>query len=904
MQKKLDAILKPKSIAIVGASDTKGSVGYAVMENMLKAGFTGNLYPVNVKRKEVQGVKAYPSVKEIGEPVDLAVICIPARFVPAVVKDCGESGVGGLVIISAGFKEAGEEGMKMYNQIRDLSRQYKMRVIGPNCLGFMNPHLGINASFAARNALKGNIAFISQSGALLTSILDWSVEQSVGFSYFCSIGSMLDVGFADLIDYFGTDPNTACILIYMESIENARRFMSAARSFARNKPIIVLKAGRSDEGGQATKSHTGSLAGNDVVFDTAFRRAGVIRVDTIAQLFNCAQSLAMQARPRGNRLAIVTNAGGPGVLATDYLMENGGKLAKLSEKSLEILNSFLAPSWSHGNPVDVLGDAGAEEYKRAVDVCLRDPDVDGVLVVLTPQAMTDAKAIAQGIAEVAQVAAFMKKPVLAAWMGERDVWEGRETLEKGKVPNYRFPESAVDVFLRMYKYARNLELLYETPPGIPRDFHRDQEKARAIIYKALNQDRNTLTEDEAKALMGCYDIPVSRNKVTTSAEEAAAFAEEIGFPVVMKIVSPDIGHKTEVGGVKLDLENKEAVKKAYTEIMETVPGHRPEAKLEGVLVEEMIDKPFELLIGANKDPLFGPVIVFGRGGTAVEVYKDTQMGLPPLNMALASRIIEEVQIYPLLEGYRNMPGVNLEELAFTLVKFAYLVMDFPEISEIDINPFVADEKSGIVLDSHIVLDPSEKDSKAKQYHHLSIRPYPARYERNITLSDGTPVFLRPIRPEDEPLEADMLDYISNSSLYYRFFGYVPKVTHQWLSRFTQIDYDREMAIIAEIENKQGKKQMIAVVRIIEDAWGESAEFAILVSDQWQRKGLGSAMMDFIIEIAVIRRIQHLDASVLPANTGMIHMFEERGFKFDKSEVDIYQVSLDLQKQIEKAYPEG
>lgn len=894
MRKNLDKILRPESIAVVGASDNEDSVGYSVMYNMLHAGFTGNVYPINIKHSTVQGKKAYKSVSSIDDKVDLAVICTPAPTVPGIVKECGEAGVGGLVIISAGFKEAGEAGKKMYQEIKDLAKQYKMRVIGPNCLGFMNPHLGINATFAAKNALKGNIAFISQSGALLTSILDWSVEQSVGFSYFMSIGSMLDVGFADLIDYFGTDPHTACILIYMESIEDARKFMSAARSFSRNKPIIVLKAGKSEEGGQATKSHTGSLAGNDAVFDAAFRRAGIIRVDTIAQLFNAAQSLAMQPRPRGNRLAIVTNAGGPGVLATDYLMANGGQLAKLSEKTMEVLDSFLPDSWSHGNPVDVLGDAGEEAYRRTVDACLRDEHVDGVLVILTPQAMTDPSAIARGIVEINQVASFMKKPVLAAWMGESDVWEGREILEKGKVPNYRYPESAVDVFVRMHKYARNLQLLYETVPGIPRDFDRKKEDAREIIYHALDKDRTTLTENEAKNLMACYDIPVSRNKVTTTADEAAEFAEEIGYPVVMKVVSPDIGHKTEVGGVKLDLPDEQAVRDAFKSIMDGVSEARPDARIQGVLVEQMIDKPFELLIGANKDPIFGPAIVFGRGGVAVEVYKDTQMGLPPLNMALARQIIHDTQIYPLLKGYRNMEGVNLEELEFTLVKFAYLVMDFPEIKEIDINPFVADEKGGIVLDAHIVLEHVEVEKRARPYQHLSIRPYPGRYTKKVTLNDGTKATLRPIRPEDEPLMEKMLDYISTSSLYYRFFGFVPKVTHEWMSRFTHIDYDREIAIVAMIENEEGEEEMTAVVRIIEDAWGESAEYAILVADKWQGKGLGNILMDYILQIARERHIGKVVASVLPTNAGMIHMFEKRGFKFDKSGLEIYEVELELE----------
>ena len=892
MQKQLDKIFKPSSIAVIGASERSATVGRAVMENLLKGGFKGKVYPVNLKHKTILGEKVYSHISKIPEAIDLAVIVTPAATVPGVVEECGKAGVGGLVIISAGFKEAGEEGQQMYDQILETANRYKMRVIGPNCLGFLNPHIGINASFATKMALPGSIAFISQSGALCTSILDWANQQSVGFSHFVSIGSMLDVGFADLIDYFGTDYRTSCILIYMESLKDARQFMSASRAFARSKPIIILKAGKSEEGSQATLSHTGSLAGNDNVYEIAFERAGVIRVETIAQLFNCAQSLAMQPRPVGKRLAIVTNAGGPGVLATDYLMHKGGKLAQLHSESMAELDSFLPAHWSHANPVDVLGDASAETYQKAVEVCLRDEGVDGVLIILTPQAVTGPSDVAKAIVEVTKK---YSKPVLAVWMGETDVMEGREILEAGKIPNYRYPESAVDVFLKMYHYSRNLRLLYETPPAIPQDLRFRPEVASAIIKTVLEQGRTQLMENEAKELMKSYGITVGSFKVVQKAEQAVEFANQIGYPVVLKIASPNIGHKTEVGGVKVNLATEQEVTQAFHQIMNSAREKRPDAELRGVLVEKMIKKDYEILIGAKKDPVFGPVIAFGRGGIAVELYRDMKLGLPPLNRVLARRIMEHTRIFPLLKGYRGMPGVDLEFLELTLCRFAYLVMDFPEIKEIDINPFAIDEKGGLVLDAHIVLEKVPAEAKAKPYHHLVISPYPEKYKKAVLLKSGQVAYLRPIRPEDEPLEAQMFEYLSKQSLYFRFFGYVPHVTHDFLTRFTHIDYDREMAIIAEVE-EAGVKKMIGVVRIIADAWGENAEFAIVVADPWQGQGLGSMMMDFILDIAKDMGIAKIYASVLSSNEGMLKMFEKRGFTRRKDDFETYYLERILEEE--------
>ena len=725
-------IFDPKTIAVIGASNNEGSVGYALIRNMIGSGFKGTVYPINYKHKSVYGVRSYATLKDTRDEIDLAIIATPAATVPDIVQECGENGVGGIVIISAGFMEAGEDGKQKVENILETARKYGMRIIGPNCLGFIKPSIKLNASFANKMALPGKIAFISQSGALCTAILDWSVEQNVGFSHFVSIGSMIDVGFHDLIDYFGTDPGTSSIVIYMESLTNARKFMSAARAFSRTKPIIVLKAGKSSAGAKVALSHTGTLAGNDRAFDAAFNRAGIIPVSNIEELFNAAQALAMQPRPQGNRLAIVTNAGGPGVLATDRIVHLGGKMVDLSSDTLEKLNEALPPVWSHGNPVDVLGDAGADRYGAAAEACLLDPNVDGLLVILTPQAMTDPAAIAR---EIAHVSSNHKKPVLASWMGETDVAEGRDILEDGDVPVYRVPENAVNTFMNMYCYTRNIEALYETPATIPRQFEPAKDKNRALLDRIIKEQRFVLTEDEAKEILVNYQIPVTQNTIATTAEEAAEMAEKIGFPVAMKIASPDITHKTDVGGVVLHIDSREKAKREFADIVGRAEAAKPDADIHGVLVEEMVSKRYELIIGSKKDPIFGPVIVFGMGGVAVEVFKDLNVGLPPMNMALAQRLIEDTKIYQLLKGYRGMEGVDIKSIQFLLYKFAYLIMDFPEIKSIDINPFVVDESGGLVLDAKVILDEEVAGEEIKPYSHLVISPYPQEYTFDYRLRD-------------------------------------------------------------------------------------------------------------------------------------------------------------------------
>lgn len=893
MVHQLDKIFKPQSIAVIGASTRENTVGNSLFKNLIDSGYVGSLYPVNPKSKEVLGIPAFENIAAVPGPVDLAVIILPAKFVPGVVEECGKAGIGGLLIISAGFQEAGESGQAMVKEILATSRKYGMRLVGPNCLGIINPKLGMNATFAKRMALPGNIAFISQSGALCSSILDWANEQNVGFSHFVSIGSMVDIGFGELIDYFGRNQETSCILIYMESLTHARQFMSAARAFARSKPIIILKSGKSADGTKAAMSHTGTLAGNDAAFDAAFRRAGCVRVERISQLFDCAQALSMQPRPKGNCLALVTNAGGPGVLATDYLTTRGGVLAQLSEESIAKLNEVLPAHWSHGNPVDVLGDASPEQYRKAVEICTADPGVDGVLTILTAQTVTDPEGTAEALVAAG---AKTKKPLIASWMGERDVWAARGILEQGKIPNYRYPESGVDVFLQMWQHASNLELLYETPPAAPRRFSPNRDAAWHIMRTALAEGRHYLLENEAKALLACYEISVGGNYVATSAKEAGQFAEQIGFPVVMKIVSPDALHKTDVGGVKLNITSKAAAEKAYEAIISSVKKHKPDADIKGILVEKMQKKRYELLLGAMRDPIFGPLIVFGQGGVAVEVIKDTSFGLPPFNLALAKRAIERTRIYQQLKGFRGIPGVDLDDLAFTVQKFAYILMDFPEVREMDINPYLVDETGGIVVDARILLDDYQPRVKGQPYRHLVISPYPEKYVKKIHLRDQRTALLEPMRPEDEPMLKDMFNYLSDESLYFRFFGYIPKVTHDFLSRLAHIDYDREMAIAAKVE-QDGQQHIAAVVRIIADAWGENAEFAIIVADPWQNQGLGSVMMDYMLEIARDQGIKTIRASVLRNNSHMIKMFQHRGFELEVEDSGVFSAKLDLENAL-------
>ena len=885
----MEKIFNPKTVAVFGATNNELSVGYAIMNNLVGSGFQGVVYPINLKRKSVFGIKAYKTLQDTEDEIDLAVIATPSATVPGIVEQCGEYGVGGILIISAGFLEAGDEGKKMVESIKNTARKYNIPIIGPNCLGFIKPSIKLNVSFANKMALPGNIALISQSGALCTAILDWSISENVGFSHFISIGSMIDVSFGDLIDYLDKDPNTSSIIIYMESMTKSSKFFSAARAFSRNKPIFVLKAGKSEAGAKVALSHTGTLAGSDIAFESAFKRAGMVSVETIDQLFNGAQALSKQPRPKGDRLAIVTNAGGPGVLATDLLVKLGGQLAPLSDEAIVELNKILPPMWSHNNPIDVLGDASEVEYGGALEVLIQEREVDAILVILTPQSMTDPVSIAK---EVVRISKKYNKTILASWMGSQDVKEGQEILDQGKIPTFVVPERAVTTFMDMVKYTKNIDLLYQTPANIPSQFAPEKQKTRDLFNSIVNENRYILNETEAKEVLRNYQIPVTQFELATNEKDAGEIAERIGFPVVMKIASPDILHKTDAGGVALGVQSKEEAIKKFRKILESAKVYKPDADIHGVMIEEMVDKKYELIIGSKKDPIFGPIIIFGMGGVAVEVFKDLDVALPPLNMALALRLIENTKIYKLLKGYRGMKGVDIKSVQFLLYKFAYLIMDFPEIKEIDINPFAIDEHSGVVLDAKIVLDEEAIVNKIQAYDHLMIAPYPAEYTYHVKLPDETEVLIRPIKPEDEPNEKEMFANFSKQTLYFRFFGYIKDITHDMLTRFTQIDYNREMALIGEI-NVDGKTQMIGVSRIVSDLENHTAEFAIVVADPWQGKGVGAHLMDKILEVAKKQGVKKIYASVMKANDTMVQMFKARGFTFTSVDINVFYVERDV-----------
>lgn len=885
--RQLHTLFNPKSIAVIGASDTPGRIGYSLFRNLTINGYAGTVYPVNPNRELVQGVKTYPNVAALPQKVDLAVIATRAPTVPGMVNECIANGALSAVVISAGFSEAGEDGHRLVEQIRGAVEASGMALLGPNCLGFIRPKSNLNASFTRKMPHKGGMAFISQSGALCSAVLDWSVKEHVGFSYFVSIGDMVDIGFHDLIDYFGNDPDTKAILIYMETLTQARRFMSAARSFARTKPIIVLKVGRSHEGAKAALFHTGSITGNNQIFDAVFKRAGALRVSSIAELFDCARNLSMQRRPTGNRLAIITNAGGPGVIATDALMDQKGVLADLSPETLRILDENMPPFWSRANPIDMLADADPARYSTALKACLRDWNVDGILAILTPQAMTDAAAVARALVEIAKDA---YKTVLASFMGEDDVAEGRRILARGKIPAYEKPEDAVRSFLNMVEYQRNLRLLTETPGTIPHAFTPNAAKNRIIISDIASSGRVILTAPEVKEILTNYDIPVPKGGLAKNPREARALAADIGFPIVMKIVSPDIIYERDFGGVISDIQSEEEIDPLYARIMNTVRSKAPDACIFGVYIEEMIEKRYELLIGSKKDPIFGPVIAFGMGGVAVDVFKDTNIGIPPLNMALAQQLIDGTKISTLLKGYRGAAAVDVAAIQYLLYKFAYLVMDFPEIGEIDINPFAVDNRGGVVLDAKIILDEKVIGKTVKPFSHMVICPYPKEYERTVLIRRGRSVLLRPIRPEDEPLQEELFSTFSEETKRFRFFGPV-KESHEMLARYTQIDYDREMAIIAEL-SEGGKKKMAGVVRLIADPYNETAEYAIVIGDPWHKLGLGTVMTRYILEIARARGIKKVYAYVLEDNASMLNLSRKFNFSSHREE-DFWRLELQL-----------
>ena len=890
----LDKIFNPNRVAVIGASDSPSTVGYTVFRNLIGSGFRGVVYPVNHKRDSIQGIEAHKDVASLPHPPDLAVICTPATTVPALIRACGEVGTRGIMIISAGFREIGEEGRKIEREVLEEQAKFEgMRIVGPNCLGIIVPAISMNASFAATTPEAGHISFISQSGALCTSVLDWAIDEGIGFSHFVSVGNMLDVNMGDLIDYFGSATDTRSIILYVESICNAREFMSAARAFSRTKPIVAFKSGRFTESAQAAASHTGAMAGVDAVYEAAFQRAGIERIFEIEDMFDCAELLARQRPPKGDRLAIITNAGGPGVMTTDALIARNGKLAKFSEDTMKNLNDCLPPFWSHGNPVDVLGDAPPERFAKAMDVVIKDKGVDAVLVILTPQAMTDATATAEA---VGKAAARIRKPVLAAWLGGRTVSAGVQVLTDAGVATYTTPEKAVRAFMHLVSYARNLEVLNETPREMPMDFTLDRKRLRGVFDTILTEGTEILSENVSKAFLEAYEIPVTKPHLARNVDEAATLGKRLGFPVVMKIHSPQITHKTDVGGVALNLGSEEAVRRAYDKMLKNAAEKRPDAELLGATIQKMVTYPsgFELIMGSKKDPVFGSVLMVGMGGTGAEVFRDRALALPPLSETLARRALESLKSWPLLEGYRGRPAVNIDRLIEILMRFSYLVADYPEIKEFDVNPLLVTADDVIALDARVIVDRDQMAHSMRPYSHLAIRPYPDEFVAERTLKDGTNIILRPIKPEDEPMWHDLMAGCSTESIWFRFSYLFKETTHDMATRYCIIDYDRELGMVAEVV-EDGERKLIAVGRLVSDMNHEAAEYGVLVVDRWQGRGLGGVMTDHCLEVAKKWGVKSVVAETYKSNVRALATFRNRGFEMDdEKEEDVVLVRKDLE----------
>lgn len=873
----LEMFFSPKSVALVGATENPSSVGRTLMWNLITNPFGGTVYPINPKRASVLGVKAYPSVASLPDCPELAVIATPARTIPRVIRECVDKGVRGAIVISAGFKELGADGSKLEAEVLSEARRGNLRIVGPNCLGIMNPLSLFNATFGHAIALPGRVAFISQSGALCTAVLDWSLKERVGFSGFVSVGSMCDVGWGELIDYYGSDPNTDSILMYMESVGDARSFLSAARAVAMSKPVIVIKVGRTAAAAKAAASHTGALTGSDDVLDAAFQRSGVLRVNRISDLFYMAEVLSRQPQPGGPRLSIVTNAGGPGVLATDALIGNGGELAELSQETIQQLNQVLPSAWSHNNPIDVLGDAGPERYAQALEIAARDPKSDGLLVILTPQDMTDPTETAERLRPYAQIPG---KPVLASWMGGHMVAEGEALLNQAGIPTFPYPDTAVIAFMYMWQFAQNVKLLYETPSLPIARSENDRQRALEVIQLARVGQRSILTEPESKAILAAYGIPVVATEIARSADEAARAAERIGYPIVLKLFSETITHKTDVGGVVLNLVDSSAVQRAFTAIEAAVSQKVGAAHFQGVTVQRMIRHDgYELILGASPDPQFGPVLLFGLGGQLVEVFKDRALGLPPLTTTLARRMMEGTKIYRALAGVRGRKAVDLVALEHLMVRFAQLVIEQPLIREIEINPLLASSEGLVALDARVVL--YEEDSAERPAPPV-IAPYPARYVSAWTSRSGTEFSIRPIRPEDEPAVIRFHGVLSADTVVQRYekaMNLSQRVAHERLLRICFIDYAREMALVAELHG-----ELVGILRLVRDT-RNNAELSLVISDAHQRQGLGSELIRVVIPIARQLGIERLTATTLAENKVMARLFEKAGFRTQHTESD-------------------
>jgi acetyltransferase len=870
----LSRLFSARSIAVLGAGERPESLGGRVLANLQAMGFNGALYPVNPHHEEVMGLRCYPDVTAIERTPELAVIATPAATVPDVVRQCAQAGVNGAIVLSAGFRETGPAGERLQRSMLEAAAEGPMRIIGPNCLGIIRPSQKINATFSRNTALPGHLALVSQSGAICTAILDWAEGQRVGFSLVASIGDVADVDFGDVLDFLALDPETRSILLYVEGIRHARRFMSGLRAAARMKPVVVIKAGRHAEGSRAAMSHTGALVGADDVFDAALERAGAVRARSVQQLFSAASMLSRGVRVRSNRLAIITNAGGPGVMATDRAVELDLAIAGLAPGTLEKLEAALPAAWSHGNPVDILGDADPARYRAALDACLGDNGVDGILVMLTPQAMTDPNAVAEVVVEAGSRPG---RPLLACWMGGNFVAAARSRFAEAGVPHFSTPEASVEAFAYLAAFERNQRLLLQVPGPLSDRSDADVDSARMIIDGALAEGRRMLGSLEAKAVLAAFHIPVTQTVLARSPGEALVAASTLGYPIAMKIASPDITHKSDVGGVRLNIAGPDAVRRHFTEMTRIAREKQPEAHIEGVTLERMYTGHYgrELMVGAIRDPVFGPVISFGSGGVSVEVLQDRAVALPPLNETIIRNMIGRTRAAKLLRGFRHMPPVDAAALERVLLRLSEMVCELPQIVELDINPLIADEQGLTAVDARIGVDfaPAEADP----YAHMAIHPYPAGLTQSWHLADGTPVTVRPIRPEDAAIEQAFVRALSERTRYFRFMQAVHELTPEMLVRFTQIDYDREMAFIAVVEDEPGKERQVAVVRYTTNPDQRSCEFALVVADQWQGLGIGTHMMQSLMQVAHARGMRLMEGEVLTDNSNMLSLMRRLAF---------------------------
>ncbi len=893
----LDALFKPRSIAIIGASRRPGSVGAVLARNLFRGGFDGPIMPVNPKHEAVEGVLCYRDIDDLPLTPDLAVICTPPNTVPELVDRLAQRGTRGVVVITAGFGEGDDEaGMALRQATLDAARPHLTRIIGPNCLGILVPGMGVNASFAHLAPPTGRLAFVTQSGAIVTSVLDWAERRDIGFSHMISLGDMADVDFGDTLDYLASDPDTRAILLYVEAITDARKFMSAARAAARMKPVIVVKAGRHAESAKAAASHTGALAGSDAVYDAAFKRAGMLRVDTLGELFAAVETLATTEPPPGSRLAILTNGGGIGVLATDALIGHGGKLAELGDDTIAALNDVLPATWSHGNPIDIIGDAPGQRYADALSILTNTHSADAILVLNCPTAVADSMDAAEAVIaehERPRQSYNHAPTLLTCWVGEHTAQHARARFAEARIPSYTTPEAAVRAFMHMVNYRRNQEQLLETPPSIPERFTPNYQAAQRLIETASAEGREILSEPEAKQLLAAYGIQIVPTEVATDPQTAAAAADRLGYPAAIKILSPDITHKSDVGGVALDLEDAQAVRHAAEAMLRRIEQTHADARIEGFSVQPMVKRAgaWELIAGFTEDAQFGPVVLFGQGGTAVEVIKDKALGLPPLNLKLARDMIVQTRVYQQLKGYRDRKPADLEAIQLTLTRIAKIAADFPAIKELDINPLLASAEGVVALDARVRIGADGQGSDR-----LAIRPYPRELEATVTADDGVQYLLRPILPEDEPALHRAFAHLTPEQIRLRFFAPMKQLSHMAAARFTQIDYHREMAlIITDADQVAGQAELYGAVHLHADPDGEVAEYSIVVRNDLTRQGLGRILMEHVIAYAQARGIHRIIGDVLRENQPMLALCRQLGFteQADPDDRDIIRVQLPL-----------